>query len=67
MGKLRAVSFNPDVPNIILLGGEQEDLVHIYDVAKNDGLASTFTGLKPSADIDQLDKDQNIDIEMNEG
>jgi len=67
MGKLRACQFNPDVPNILLLGGEKEDLIHMYDVARNDICADTFIALKPSANIDNLDEDEDVDAEMREG
>lgn len=66
MGKLRAVSFCPDAGGILMLGGEKEDLIHIFDIARLPQCASAFPNLKPSADVEKLDQDESQDAEMAE-
>lgn len=66
MGTLRCVSFCPDQPNILMIGGQKEDLIHIYDVARDSGCAKTFTDLHASAEVNPLDKDVEVDVEMDE-
>jgi hypothetical protein len=66
MGTLRCISFCSDQPNIVVLGGQKEDLIYVYDVAKDAGCSKAFPNLHPSADINPLDKDTNIDVEMND-
>jgi hypothetical protein len=60
MGKLRAVSFCPDAGGILMLGGEKEDLIHIFDIARLPQCASAFPNLKPSADAEKLDQDTEM-------
>lgn len=66
MGKLRAVSFCPDVPGVLALGGEKEDLIHIFDVTRIPTCASAFPNLKPSTDVERVDEGDGGDAEMND-
>jgi hypothetical protein len=50
----------------MVLGGQKEDLIHVYDVAKEPGCTKAFPNLHPSADVNALDKDVNVDVEMND-
>jgi hypothetical protein len=67
MGKLRAGAFSPDSSNILLLGGEKEDLVHIYDVGRNEQCVRSFPGLKPAANVvDAVERDDDVEAQMEE-
>lgn len=65
MGKLRAASFNPDVPSVLMLGGEREDLIHVFDTTRIPQCASAFPNLKPTADIENLDNQDDVEMDEN--
>ncbi|KAI6211329.1 SAC3 GANP Nin1 mts3 eIF-3 p25 and WD40 repeat domain containing protein [Aphelenchoides besseyi] len=61
LSKIRAAAFCPDVPSMLLLGGEKESLVHLYDVARHPACAQTFPDLKPAT---ELQTEETVDIKV---
>lgn len=46
---------------MLLLGGEQEDLIYIYDVAQSPNCVKRFPSLRPSTRVDRADRADRTD------
>ncbi|KAI6239012.1 hypothetical protein M3Y99_00632900 [Aphelenchoides fujianensis] len=72
LGKIRAAGFCPDVPSVLLVGGEKQDLVHLYDCARHPACSQAFPNLKPAAEVQPLAEESGDaaaeaeDVEMGE-
>ena len=42
MGKLFAVAFNPDVHNTLVVGGEKEEMIRLFDLEKCSEVRAAF-------------------------
>ncbi|CAD5212785.1 unnamed protein product [Bursaphelenchus okinawaensis] len=65
IGTVRSAAFCPNVPNVLLLGGEKKDLIRIYDVAKRQNVVNKFPDLNPAAEPAAADPNQ-ADEEMDQ-
>lgn len=63
LGRLHSAAFCPDLPGVLLVGGDKGDLVRVLDVSKTPAVKARFPGLAPVQPAAELERDQ-ADVEM---